>query len=263
MTRITQAVLFVVMVFGVSLTFTVILRPRTAPQGIWDVLAWLLPVVWAPTIIAVVLVTLTDGAAGMRKEVSSRLNYRRGSAQWLLGAAAVPLVAHALAVVCARVAGDSGPFISTAAIPIAVAVQLITGAVGEELGWRGFLLPRLATRFGETGAGWVMALLWSLWHVPAYFMPGMPHQTMPMFASLLSVVLFGVFLAFVFTRAGQSVLPTIVAHLALNVASSVGGVRLSSPVYWWVLDAVFGSVVVIGMLTPAARSRSRALLHHS
>ena len=78
--------------------------------------------------------------------------------------------------------------------------------------------------------------------MPAYFTPGMPHQLMPMLPSLLSIALFGVFLAFVFNRAGQSVLRTIAAHLSLNVMLGIGGMRFSSASHWWALAGVFGAV---------------------
>jgi uncharacterized protein len=244
MSPIRQAGVFLAILFGVTWTLGVLLRPPATPQNVWEVLAPLFPTVWAPTIIALALVRLTQGARGVRAEIKARLSYSNWAARWLVLAGVVPVLAHFIAVVIARGAGEGAPFIPTAALPMMIGLQLVTGAVGEELGWRGFLLPRLGQRFGERGAAWTMALLWSLWHVPAYFTPGMPHQLMPMLPSLLSVALFGVFLAFVFNRAGQSVLTTIAAHLSLNVMLGAGGMRLSSASFWWALAGVFGAVAV-------------------
>ena len=245
MSPIRQVGLFLAILFGVTWTLGVLLRPPAAPQNVWEVLAPLLPAVWAPTIIALTLVRLTQGARGVREEIKARLTYSAGSARWLVLAGVVPILAHFIAVVIARAAGEGALFIPTAALPMMIGLQLVTGAVGEELGWR----------FGERGAAWTMALLWSLWHVPAYFTPGMPHQLMPMLPSLLSVALFGVFLAFIFNRAGQSVLTTIAAHLSLNVMLGVGGMRFSSASFWWALAGVFGAVAVLTTM----QSRSRRL----
>jgi uncharacterized protein len=255
MSSIGQAGVFLATLFGVTWTLGVLLRAPEAPQNVWEVLAPLLPSVWAPTIIALTLVRLTQGARGVREEIKARLRYRAGSARWFVLAGVVPILAHFIAVLSARAAGEGAPFIPTAALPMMIGLQLVTGAVGEELGWRGFLLPRLGQRFGEAGAAWTMALLWSLWHLPAYFTPGMPHQLMPMLPSLLSVALFGVFLAFVFNRAGQSVLATIAAHLSLNVMLGLGGMRVSSPSFWWSLAGVLGSIAVFTTM----QSRSRRL----
>jgi membrane protease YdiL (CAAX protease family) len=126
-----------------------------------------------------------------------------------------------------------------------VALQVATGAVGEELGWRGYLVPRLRTRFGSVAAAWMMGVLWSAWHIAAFFFPPTAHaQIIPMVPNLLMTAFFGVFMAFVFGRSGDSVLPTISAHLALNIMSGVGGVVLSSIMYWWTLVGVFGLVAI-------------------
>jgi membrane protease YdiL (CAAX protease family) len=40
-------------------------------------------------------------------------------------------------------------------------------ALGEEIGWRGFLVPELAKVLGFAGVGMVSGLMWALWHFPA------------------------------------------------------------------------------------------------
>jgi membrane protease YdiL (CAAX protease family) len=254
----TQIALFLTAVFGVTWTLLLALRSVSTQGELWTFLAWVLPTVWSPTIIALVLTRWTGGAGATRKEIRARLSYQRGSGRWLLLAGIAPLLATAIAVFTARAAGDGRPFIPSAAIPGMIVIQLLTGAVGEELGWRGFLLPRLGKRFGEMTAGWVMALLWSLWHVAAFFVPGMPHQIMPLLSTLLFIVLFGVFLAFVFNRTGESVLATIVAHLSMNIASGFGGVQLSSIVFWRTLVAIFGALALLTALASRTRPRHKA-----
>jgi membrane protease YdiL (CAAX protease family) len=57
-----------------------------------------------------------------------------------------------IAVSIARAAGDGGALIPSAAIPVVLVLQIITGGVGEELGWRGFLLPCLGKPIGDMSA---------------------------------------------------------------------------------------------------------------
>jgi membrane protease YdiL (CAAX protease family) len=237
--------LFVLALFATTWTLPILVRHRATPDSIWPILAGLLPVVWAPTVLALVFTRWFEGFEGLRRELRARLRYQRGSSGWVMVAAVVPVAAVMIAVLAARAAGHGAPWTPAAAIPVMVGVQLMTGAVGEELGWRGYLLPRLGERLGVIRAAWLMAMLWSLWHLPAFFTPGMPHQTMPMALVLPSIVLFGLFLAFVFRRNGGSIIATVVAHLFFNIVSGLGGVQLTSGVFWGTLTGLFGVVAIL------------------
>ena len=48
-----------------------------------------------------------------------------------------------------------------------VVLSTVTWALGEELGWRGFLLPHLVERIGFNGACLVSGLIWAVWHYPS------------------------------------------------------------------------------------------------
>lgn len=45
-------------------------------------------------------------------------------------------------------------------------------ALGEEIGWRGFALPRLVPRLGHLGSSVVMGALWAAWYLPQFMVPG-------------------------------------------------------------------------------------------
>lgn len=248
-----QVVVFLILVFGITWSVGFWLAAQPSPTSLGGFLAAFLPQVWAPTVIALALIWVSHGARGVRAEVGERLKYRRGSTPWLALAALTPAVATASAVAAARFAGDGAAFTPSQAILFAIGLQIITGAVGEEVGWRGFLLPRLRKHYGPVTAAWVMGSLWSLWHLPAWFTPWLPHPTFPMVPTLVCTAGFGVFMAFVFYRAGESVLATILAHLSLNIMTAMGGVRLSSVVFWTTLATIF---FVLAILASIAMSRS-------
>jgi uncharacterized protein len=52
-----------------------------------------------------------------------------------------------------------------------VAVFLLGGPLGEEPGWRGFVLPRLQPRFGPLGGTLLLGFLWGCWHLPEFLTP--------------------------------------------------------------------------------------------
>ncbi len=56
----------------------------------------------------------------------------------------------------------------SALAPLLLWQDLLGGPVGEEFGWRGFLLPRLTARLGPTPATLLLALIWIAWHLPLF-----------------------------------------------------------------------------------------------
>src|SRR2546430_8428642 len=91
------------------------LRPAAMQGGLGVLLAWLLPTVWAPTIIALTLALWSSGAAGVRQEIR-RLSFRRGAGRWFVAAAVFPALVTAIAVWSGRAVGDSGPFTASGAV---------------------------------------------------------------------------------------------------------------------------------------------------
>jgi hypothetical protein len=76
-----------------------------------------------------------------------------------------------------------------------------------------------------------------------------------MVPALLMIVSFGAFMAALFFRTQGSILPTILAHLSLNVTLGAGGAALSSAVLWWTTGLAYA--VIAWVLLPAIqRERS-------
>jgi len=93
---------------------------------------------------------------------------------------------------------------------------LIGGQSGEEIGWRGFALPRMAARLGLGGASIVLGVIWAGWHLPLFFVPGVDTfgQSFPVY--LLQVTALSVAIAWLWWRTGGSLLLTMLMHAAIN-----------------------------------------------
>ncbi len=155
--------------------------------GFTSLLATLL--MWSVGLSALLALKLT------RRDLSS-LGWQWGAARYHLIAFALPVVYGAAAYFGASVAGlvhfpvfgtmreianqqgfgSLGPSLSIVAlILLAVTSGLVNhmaAALGEEIGWRGFLTPRLTAMMGFLSATIVTGLMWSSWHLPILIFSG-------------------------------------------------------------------------------------------
>ena len=97
-----------------------------------------------------------------------------------------------------------------------VGSTLLLGQAGEEIGWRGYALPRLAERFGLGRASILLGLVWALWHLPLFFVPAADtyHQSFPLYT--LQVTALSVALAWLYSHTRGSLLPVMLLHAAVN-----------------------------------------------
>ena len=97
---------------------------------------------------------------------------------------------------------------------------------GEELGWRGYLLPKLCDRFGSIKAVLIDGVIWGLWHAPIIAL-GHNYGTDYPFAPWLGILLMTVFcvatgtIMSYFTLKVGSVIPAAMFHSAINGLASV------------------------------------------
>jgi membrane protease YdiL (CAAX protease family) len=97
----------------------------------------------------------------------------------------------------------------------------LTGPLGEELGWRGFLLPRLLRKNSALQASVILGIMWGLWHLPLYYKTweATPWKA-PNF--LVGVICFSVLLALLYIGTRGNLLLCIVMHWMFNAAQQVG-----------------------------------------
>lgn len=107
-------------------------------------------------------------------------------------------------------------------LPLMVTVGLIAGltwALGEEIGWRGFLFPRLTARFGFSGACLIGGVIWAVWHYPGLIWGHYNAGTDPLFAVAcftLSVIAMSFVSGWLRMHSG-SVWPPTVLHASHNL----------------------------------------------
>jgi membrane protease YdiL (CAAX protease family) len=112
--------------------------------------------------------------------------------------------------------------------------------LGEEPGWRGFLLPALQRTRSALESALIVGVIWALWHAPFYGNQVPWAQTAPFF---LNVVAGSVVIAWVFNNARQSLFLCILMHAVNNtvggalVGQLLTGNDLTS--WWWIFTVLW------------------------
>src|SRR5215510_12058837 len=178
--------------------------------------------VFAPSLVALSLTLRAEGAAGalalLRRVVQWRV-----AARWYLFAvtyiAAIKLVValvHRLAMSRWPRFGDVPWYVIIAAIVFSTPFQ-----AGEEIGWRGYALPRLAQRFGLALASILLGLIWAFWHLPQFFIPEADTYGQSFIVYVLQVTALSVAIAWLYTRTHGSLLLPMLMHSAVNNSKDI------------------------------------------
>jgi len=177
-----------VLAFGIGTAILVPVNAGIIPQGFFYLAAL------SASLAGIALTALVAGKTGLRDLFGRLRIWRVGTGWWafaifsVLVVVVVSMLANALfglgSFEPGRIVNGLGSF-----VPFFVMI-MITGGLGEELGWRGFMLPRLQTRHNALVASLIVGILHGLWHVPMFFIEGLsPYQEMAAAASTGVVIL--------------------------------------------------------------------------
>ena len=132
-------------------------------------------------------------------------------------------------------------------------------ALGEEIGWRGYALPRLQAGRSALSASLLLAPIWALWHLPLW-LTGKPTSTPTFYAAfVVSAIALSVILTWVYNSTGGSLLMVVLLHATMNLPQTLAidelGSRATVPVllYWGLL--VVAAIVVVIVAGPKHLSR--------
>jgi membrane protease YdiL (CAAX protease family) len=171
--------------------------------------------------------------------LAGRLAPRRGSAKWLAVAVLGPVGIYGVAVLAQGLVGHTWPRwadLGTSNEYAALgrgpywAANIAFYGFGEEIGWRGYLLPRLQTRFPALTSALIVSAIWALWHLLLFwFASGMSAMGPPEIVGwLFSMVTGSVILTWLFNSSGGSVTAVALFHGVLDIVFTSPGPAATS-----------------------------------
>ena len=143
---------------------------------------------------------------------------------------------------------QGGPIASLWIVVVCFAHNLLLGgSLGEEIGWRGFLLPALLRRMGPLAASVVLGVVWGLWHLPIDLAVGFGlHGIGAVVARVFFAVPLSVLFTWFFLRSGGSMLVALLLHTSINVMGDLGLSSFeASGVVFFLVETAAALVVVV------------------
>jgi len=110
-------------------------------------------------------------------------------------------------------------------------VRGVAAALGEEIGWRGFLTPALDSRFGFTRGALLTGVVWAVWHFPLMFFSNYNSATPLWYATpcfVVEVLSLSVVMAWIRMRSG-SLWTGALAHASINLFNQGFFAPLTTP----------------------------------
>jgi membrane protease YdiL (CAAX protease family) len=212
-----------------------------------------------PTIATLIMLALIAPEGGVRKSLSLLGLDRAGLKAWPL-AIAGPAVIHLVGLIILSLAGLAVFAAPQMAGSVGFAIfKILSGlvigtlfALGEEIGWRGYMLPRLLGR-GVVPAMLLVGFLHGIWHLPLmlstdyYHNTGNPLLVVPLF--LITLTLAGVFFGFLRLWTG-SVWAVAIAHAAANMAWEIMSemTQTQTPLVLEYVGGESGVIMITGLL---------------
>jgi membrane protease YdiL (CAAX protease family) len=218
---------------------------------------------FGPSIVGAVFLLRSREPGRVRELLSRTFSFSRVPARILLLAVLVyPALFLAGSMINAGIGGSwpafdgfAGLIESVPAFFGGVLLTFFLGPFSEEIGWRGYALPRLQEQHTPLFASLLLGFIWWAWHIPLFFMDGTLHATQGMLSAfsagyLITVLSYSVLFTWLYNQTDRSISIAIIAHFAINMTIS-GGSPFDGTVFAILSFMLLGVCVVLVLVRPS------------
>lgn len=180
---------------------------------------------FGPTLAAIVVVGISQGRSGLKNLLRPILAWRFGI-NWyffiivgcilvfVLGLWAYMLLGGVLSLPREAVVSQ------LVLVPIYYLIVLfIGGPLGEEIGWRGYLLPQLLKQRNGLVSSVIVFVIWFAWHLPLFWLPGASQYGSPIGPYVIFIAAWSTLFTWVYLGTSGSLLSVLLLHTSINTFS--------------------------------------------
>ena len=216
--------------------------------------------VFGPAVGALYCLKTLDGKAAMRRYLRGLLDLRLGWNVWILPIFVLGGITCA-AWLLPELWGEPHlpmrlPSLWT--FPLFVLGMICLSGGQEELGWRGYILDPIEARLGPWLGNVVLGVVWAVWHLPLFVIPGNGQAFMPFAAFVLFTTGLSWFLSWARQASGKRTLSGVYVHGLVNVFGSMFPTLVmtagSPQVRYWIWAGLVFAAGVAAMSVRSATS---------
>jgi uncharacterized protein len=178
-----------------------------------------------PTLAAFIMTATIEGRAGVRRLLGRLVLWRVGIGWYLFALLGVPLIMLVGTMVYSgelpNLGALGGPSYLLSYLGTFALVVVLGGPLFEEIGWRGFALPRMERLHGALLASLILGVLWALWHLPEFLVPSWAASSgggglVGITLFTLTALTFTIVITWVFNNTRASLLVAILFHASID-----------------------------------------------
>lgn len=180
--------------------------------------------VYGPTISAVITTLYYEGFNGVVQLIKKLFIWNVPVKNYLM-IILLPILFVCIGIVLySQFIGSVGRFDQMAyvTIPTVLLAGLYAGPLGEELGWRGFLLPEFQKKYSNLKCALIIGCIWFMWHIPLWWAPfgtlvsGASLSFIPVFTYFVMLICLSILITWLVIQSKGSVLIAVLFHLSIN-----------------------------------------------
>jgi membrane protease YdiL (CAAX protease family) len=210
---------------------------------------------YGPMFSALIVTWFSQGLPGL-KELGRRM-FKWACPKWWVVAFSPLIIGYGVILILNGLTGSEVGLSDLGAVnylpPLGTGALLLwffTFGLGEETGWRGFALPRLQKSRSALAATTILAVFWTLWHLPQFFYLFDPPMAIGWVIGLFAGA---VVLTWLYNSSPDSILMVAIWHACFNfITASMADVGI--------LQAVMSTIVIVWAVAVIVLTKPKNLM---